>query len=639
MNFAEMRRRVKSTEVIARENPEAYRRRVALMATGGYLYFPIVALISTIVAAALGWVFFGWLEDIGTLAVVLLLVLLVFYIALMSSAIQVLRFSQERDGEYALSRREAEALFILVEILSRKLRVRFPRNVFLVNDFNAGIRHMPRLGILGWSRSELILGLPLMEALTLDQLRSVIAHEFGHQAAGHGRLMGWVHRTRIMWERLRRERPDAGVGDPIWSWFIAVYLPRFEAFSLLLCRGHEYEADGLAATNCTNTATAEALALTTILSELVQDEVITPFFQQSVSEELPPVDFFYRIRNRLRDPIPLANMEVRLHRALMTNTSFTDTHPCLRERLAALGIPLEHAGDVRKFAARLVESQSRPSAAEQLLGVRRDHYETMFGKILRAATTESWRARHGEAQRAAKRLEESEKMPTGKPPSREEQWRRVRDLALLNPESERTLYEEFLAAHPDYPEACYGVGQKLIENYDDRGIALLEKAMHLRQELRPSALEELSKYFYKLGRDARAEECVDQLEAYSQDVDRANAERARIPNFEDFEPHGLSPVELNELRDVVSRLRWITRAFVARRRLKYLDYVPYWTICLDVKLGFNEDSAQTYARILREMQEALPQRYQILILSWSRRKLKRKLELDSRFEFFTRDQK
>ena len=40
------------------------------------------------------------------------------------------------------------------------------------------------------------LGLPLMQGLTVSQLRAVLAHEFGHFHGGDTKLGPWVYKTR-----------------------------------------------------------------------------------------------------------------------------------------------------------------------------------------------------------------------------------------------------------------------------------------------------------------------------------------------------------------------------------------------------------------------------------------------------------
>jgi Zn-dependent protease with chaperone function len=70
-----------------------------------------------------------------------------------------------------------------------------PERIFLVPEVNAFV--LQTGGLLGLRRGERVmaLGVPLIEALTVDQLRSVIAHELGHYAGGDTRLGGLTYRA------------------------------------------------------------------------------------------------------------------------------------------------------------------------------------------------------------------------------------------------------------------------------------------------------------------------------------------------------------------------------------------------------------------------------------------------------------
>ena len=70
-----------------------------------------------------------------------------------------------------------------------------PAEVYLIPDVNAWVSQ--RGGIMGFgSRRVVGIGLPLLETLTVSQLKAVIAHEFGHYYRGDTKLGPWVYKTR-----------------------------------------------------------------------------------------------------------------------------------------------------------------------------------------------------------------------------------------------------------------------------------------------------------------------------------------------------------------------------------------------------------------------------------------------------------
>lgn len=71
-----------------------------------------------------------------------------------------------------------------------------PDELYLVAEVNAGVAEQSRLLGLLHGRRRMILGLPLLDGLTVAQLRAVLAHEFAHYANLDTRLGGVTMRGR-----------------------------------------------------------------------------------------------------------------------------------------------------------------------------------------------------------------------------------------------------------------------------------------------------------------------------------------------------------------------------------------------------------------------------------------------------------
>ncbi len=123
------------------------------------------------------------------------------FIVLFATSQAFLFFSVEHAPSqgHALRAAEAPALRAMLDSLRRELQCRPVDEVRITMDFNAGIREIPRLGFLGWPRAILQLGLPLMEALGVDELRAVVAHEMAHGSARHARSAGRIYRLHRTW--------------------------------------------------------------------------------------------------------------------------------------------------------------------------------------------------------------------------------------------------------------------------------------------------------------------------------------------------------------------------------------------------------------------------------------------------------
>src|SRR5262249_10392674 len=169
------------------------------------------------------------------------------------------------------TRQDAPQLFDLIDRLQRSLRATRFHDVLITEDFNAAVAQTPRLGLLGWYRNALLIGLPLMKALTRQQLASVLAPAFGHLAGGHGRRGNWVYRLRSGWARLaqalQERRSTASFAfRPFFRW----YAPYFSAVSFPLARANEYEADAASARLPSPAAAAAALTSVNVVGRFLQ---------------------------------------------------------------------------------------------------------------------------------------------------------------------------------------------------------------------------------------------------------------------------------------------------------------------------------------------------------------------------------
>jgi heat shock protein HtpX len=140
-----------------------------------------------------------------------------------------------------IERHTQPQLFDVLEHVSGASEQAMPREVYIAPDVNASV--MTRGGILGiGGHRVMILGLPLLHVLTVDQLKAVLAHEFGHYGGGDTRVGRLVYHTR------------ASIGRSLTAvegrW-MAVVLAWYGTFvmrvSMASARQQEFAADAFAA--------------------------------------------------------------------------------------------------------------------------------------------------------------------------------------------------------------------------------------------------------------------------------------------------------------------------------------------------------------------------------------------------------
>jgi Zn-dependent protease with chaperone function len=121
---------------------------------------------------------------------------IVVAVALVIALVRVIRAKPTPMPGLPLSESEAPELWRTVRELAEVANTRVPDEILLIPMVNAAVTEDARmLGLVG-GRRRLYVGVPLLQALTVAQLRSVLAHELGHYSRNHTRLGEVAYRGR-----------------------------------------------------------------------------------------------------------------------------------------------------------------------------------------------------------------------------------------------------------------------------------------------------------------------------------------------------------------------------------------------------------------------------------------------------------
>lgn len=134
-------------------------------------------------------------------------------------------------------------LFHELTDVATKVGEPMPHEVYLVADVNAGVRQ--RGGLMGLGgRRVMLLGLPLLQVLTISEMRAVLTHEFGHYHGGDTRLAPWIYKTR---EAIARTIGHLAQQSSLLHLPFLLYGRMFLRVTQAGSRRQEYAADALAA--------------------------------------------------------------------------------------------------------------------------------------------------------------------------------------------------------------------------------------------------------------------------------------------------------------------------------------------------------------------------------------------------------
>jgi Zn-dependent protease with chaperone function len=545
----------------AERNPALYRMRLSAMAVLGYAYVALILLLLLAVLLLLGWMV---VHHSGAAIAVKVGILVIPLVWAVLTAMFV-RLSPPIGREITAA--EAPQLFELIE--RTRLQAQAPRahKVLITEDFNAAVVQHPRLGIFGWPRNYLVLGLPLMQALSRDELRAVIAHEFGHLSGAHGKFGAWIYRLRAGWARLAAALDESDhwgkfLFVPFFNW----YAPAFGAYSFVQARRQEYEADRVAASAAGNEVAGRALVRVELQAQFLQSEYWKDIFQEADVKATPDRQPFSAMRQAFIQHDP-DRAHGTLEAALKCRTSVDDTHPCLTDRLRALG------------AVAVVPQALDRSAADDLLGVVADRLAAEFDRNWQQNVAQWWQGRHQYANESRTRLAELNAAAAAGELSVEDEYKRAM-LIEENGDADNALQllEALAPRAQEHAGTLFALGRLRLDRNDDSGIELLRRASQLDPLSTQLAGALIVDYLRRHGRNEEARPYIDDLAAASQRDELARRERSQLLSADKLLAHELAPESLQSLAGQLANYPEIRFAYLVRKTTRHYPEIPMYIL-------------------------------------------------------------
>lgn len=586
---------VKRLEIYARAHPRLYGVRVGLLAGLGYayLFFVLAALLLTCVLLGLA----------ARTAAVWVIKLSIPIIALIGAVLRALWVKFPPLEGVPLKPSDAPRLFGVLEETRKRLRAPRPDSVLLNHEFNASVTNRPRLGIFGWPRRYLILGYPLMQALTPEQFRAVVAHEFGHASGNHGRFAGWIYRVRQAWSQLltslqQNRRRGSGIFIRFFEW----YAPLLNAYSFVLARAHEYQADHVAGEVTNPSAMAESLIAIELRGHFLGNSFWPDFWKQAAEQREPPAGAVAVAGRAAGQALAAPQAHQWLVDGFNRKTDYLDTHPALNDRLAALGFPAptpEQGAD--HWSARLVEAPP-VTAASELLGANAEPLAAGVSALWQKKAAPAWRDAHAQLQQARKGLEALREKARSQSLSVQDSWQRaVFTLELEGADSALPLLHAIVSENPEHVSANYHLGRILLSRGDSAGVGPLEKAMSLDPMIVAPGCRLLSAFYAARGQTADAQACIQRALAQDKLLAAANRERAGVKYSDAFEPHSLSPETLAPLLERLSWFQAVQRAYLVRKKVQFFPKSPFYVLGVLRRRSWYERNSSRISRELAQM--------------------------------------
>jgi len=562
---------IRPLEALAAENPGQYRLRVALLAALGYFYLlVVVTLLLGIVVLVLFYASFNWLV-IKILWIPLVLVGIVLRSLWITLPVP--------DGT-ELQREQAPALFDLVHEVTTTLNGPKVHHILLSGDFNAGIVQIPQFGMFGWQTNYLVVGLPMLRALNPAQFRAVLAHEVGHLSGKHGRFSGWIYRLRRSWievlVRVHQERHYASfLFEPFLNW----YAPYLNAYSFVLARAQEYQADVYSVELAGKETAAVTLARVAAKSRKLDEDFWPDFFRKSKEQPKAPRDPFAQMLGGLDQPIGPVNAQRWFFESLQVLTGYEDTHPALADRLAAMGFEKGSPAVDALLDQLLTSEKDGQSAASHYLRELPPDFLGREDRVLREQLVNVWNESHSKYNEARKRLEKLGEQANDRALTLEEQWERIMLMGRVHDRATALpLLQTFVSEHPDNVGGQFAMGAILLEQHDAAGVEYLEKAMQLGPVTTGDACVLLSGFYFEQGNKELAESFRNRAVEHYANAQKQQEQAMTFSSSDTLMPHDLAPEMVRNIQAQLGKVRGLSEAFLVRKKVEGMD--PFYVLAV-----------------------------------------------------------
>lgn len=535
--------------------PVAYKAKVALFAMAGYAYIFLVLVVLVVLLALLTVMLFAGKAAVVAIKLAIPLFIFVWII------LRALWVRLSPPEGVPLSRAQAPALFDTISEIRAATRGPRTHQVLVTEDFNAAVTQIPRLGMFGWQKNYLIIGLPLMQALSPEQFKAVLCHEYGHLSRAHAKFGNWIYRLRLTWMRLMGALEDAQHrGAFLFRRFLRWYVPNFNAYSFVLARANEYEADAFAARVTGARTAASALSAVEVRARYLSDKYWPDIFSSANHAAAPAFAPYAGLPARYGAELSDSDAQAWLAQALRRQTGTDDTHPALADRLAAL-----------KQSAQL-EALPAENAARHYLGSILDTLTNHFDAQWLERVKDGWQERHTYAQEAQAKLAALDEKAGTESLSAEDAWDRARwteefrsaDAAL--PMYEAAAQNEQMAA-----AGHFSAGRLLLARDDASGVAHIEQAMVTNGWLTLAGCDLVIAFYVRTGDNRSAQPWRDKAAARAELEHAARQERANLPFSKKlYMKHDLDEQVLEPVRELLGTCADVAVAYVVRKKLTHL---------------------------------------------------------------------
>ena len=488
-------------QALYESRPNAYIRLAFVFTLLGYLliallplvFFIAVITVSSSVAEAKSWS--DWLSLLVWLG-----------IAAVSGFLTVLmlRLHVSSPSGLGIKPDKAPKLYELLDEMQQSFKHPTIHRVVLHDNFSLEFIPVPRFGLPLLTVNVLYIGLPVLQGLSANHFKGVLARKLGQYSMQHNRLTHMIYRFRQYAEMYQHAYAKQSREQWFYlpfKWFFQLYVPWLNAITVHAARKDELEADVYALQVMNNDEFADNLIRYCVVEAFLQDKY-WPKIQELVAKQPQQIDIrpHGSMAKVLRTGLTDSEFAAQLEKLMKQDPAWNSASPGLNTRL-------EHMSH-RKLS---LPPPVMESAAQRLLS-------SSFGAIIKLMD-QHWLSKQGikpkknapairqtaETGINEQHIYESLAQKSSQQLDDEQLWQ----FGMLTEKFKGKaaavgVFQKLLKRNSAHAKTWMSIGRILLSQQDVTGVKALERAMELDSECTAQTCWILAKYFKSQGNEELA---------------------------------------------------------------------------------------------------------------------------------------
>jgi len=322
--------------ITAELHPRIYLLLLTLLALTGY---SILLLFPALLLAALAGMY-GALTAAPGIAWLQLLLCTVLAVLGGRVSYSLLRYRPSPPAGVVLERKEAPALFRLVEETAAHYDGPVIRHIVVTGEYRLDIVTHPRQALPLWPMHSLVVGLPLLQCLSTTRFECLLARRLGQFSRRANPLLNRLYALRSLWPCYAAPDAVADRGYLPLRWSFSLFAPLYTAISTGAARLDELQADSYAMELFDDTEVLDAITADTVYRLFLRERYWPAVRKLAELDPAAVSGSHSGMLTVLQAGLTADNLEQWLTRAMTVELPWDEPWPSLARRVDNIG----HAG-------------------------------------------------------------------------------------------------------------------------------------------------------------------------------------------------------------------------------------------------------------------------------------------------------